>query len=426
MTEEITFETEADMPPLPMSLGTTLVNKTGSWRYIRPLYVDKTSPCNHACPAGEDIVEQIGLMAEGRFEEAWRRLMEENPLPGVCGRICPHVCERECNRKEMGGAIAIHLLEQFLAHYGASHEISLPKPEARRQGRVAIVGAGACGLSAAYFLVRLGYRVTLFEAQDEPGGRMCLVRGNRLPKEVLKHEIAQITALGMEVRTGMLLGANLALKDLEGFDAVLLALGHTRSRKTAIEAVGLTGPDVELEFLKSGWGLKLDEKGLAVTDEAACTGREGVFAAGEMVLGAGPVSRAVGSGKRTALAIDKYLKGVPLEGFPPLDGNIQAKPRKVDPTVVHFKDINTAYFEWLEPPPKPETGIFGEETAKMEAERCFSCGTCNLCDTCFIFCPDVAISRVDHRGYEVNYDYCKGCGVCAEECPRHAISMERE
>ncbi|MEA3459889.1 MAG: FAD-dependent oxidoreductase, partial [Chloroflexota bacterium] len=210
MAKEIVFESEADMPLMPMSLGTTLINKTGSWRYIRPVYINKTPPCNHACPAGEDIVTQIELMAEGRFEEAWQRLMEENPLPGVCGRICPHFCERECNHKEMGGAIVIHLLEQFLAHYAASHDLSVPRPETHRQERVAVVGAGACGLSAAYFLARSGYRVTLFEARNELGGRMRLVKESRLPKEVLEREIAQITDLGIEVRTGMLLGANLA------------------------------------------------------------------------------------------------------------------------------------------------------------------------------------------------------------------------
>ncbi|MFQ5814544.1 MAG: 4Fe-4S binding protein, partial [Anaerolineae bacterium] len=107
--------------------------------------------------------------------------------------------------------------------------------------------------------------------------------------------------------------------------------------------------------------------------------------------------------------------------------------------VVRFEDLNLAYFEELERPEQSQRPVeervrgfqevnlgLGEEEAQAEAERCLSCGTCNLCDTCLIFCPDVAVARLDHRGYEINYDYCKGCGVCAEECPRYAISIEEE
>ncbi|MCK4450719.1 MAG: hypothetical protein KAX26_09020, partial [Anaerolineae bacterium] len=117
MTEEIVFKTEADMPPLPMTIGTTLVNKTGSWRYIRPLYVDKTPPCNHNCPAGSDVVGYLALIKEGKYKEAWELIKQENPFPGVCGRVCPHPCESECNREQLGGAIAIHTLERFLADW---------------------------------------------------------------------------------------------------------------------------------------------------------------------------------------------------------------------------------------------------------------------------------------------------------------------
>ena len=148
MTEEIVFKTEADMPYLPMSLGTTLVNKTGSWRYIRPLYVDKTPPCNHYCPAGEDIVGYLALIKEGKYKEAWELIKQENPFPGVCGRVCPHPCESECNREEFGSAIAIHTLERFLADWAASQGLSVQASQ-RYDAEVAVIGSGPAGCGTA-------------------------------------------------------------------------------------------------------------------------------------------------------------------------------------------------------------------------------------------------------------------------------------
>ncbi|MDI7277490.1 MAG: hypothetical protein QME94_16045, partial [Anaerolineae bacterium] len=88
--EPIVFRSLAEMPPIPVSLGSTLASKTGGWRYLRPLYQEKTAPCNHACPAGSDVVRWIAALREGDPETAWRTLVAENPLPGVCGRVCPH------------------------------------------------------------------------------------------------------------------------------------------------------------------------------------------------------------------------------------------------------------------------------------------------------------------------------------------------
>ena len=193
------------------------------------------------------------------------------------------------------------------------------------------------------------------------------------------------------------------------------------------------------------------EWGRIVIDEAGLTTGEGVFAGGDVATPFGTVTHAVGSGKRAALAIDRYLRGEELWGFPPIAEAVHAVPKDIDPAIVRFEDLNLAYFEEMErteqlqkPVEERVSGFeevnlgFSEEEAQAEAERCFSCGTCNLCDTCFIFCPDVAIARLvappypvplarlDGAGYEVNYDYCKGCGVCAEECPRYAISIEEE
>jgi len=215
--------------------------------------------------------------------------------------------------------------------------------------------------------------------------------------------------------------------------------------------------EADTAFLETGsWKLEI-ERGRITISEAGATTLPGVFAGGDIATPFGTVAHAVGSGKRAALAIAKYLRGEELAGFPPLDEAIHAVPRDMDPAVVRFEDLNLAYFEELERPEQPQKLVeervrdfaevnlgFGEEDAQAEAacaseaERCFSCGTCNLCDTCFVFCPDIAIARLtappysvplarlNGAGYEINYDYCKGCGVCAEECPRYAISTEEE
>ncbi|MGC8786361.1 MAG: 4Fe-4S binding protein, partial [Anaerolineae bacterium] len=176
-----------------------------------------------------------------------------------------------------------------------------------------------------------------------------------------------------------------------------------------------------------------------VIGETAATSAQGVFAGGDAATGFGTVTHAIGSGKRAALAIDCYLRGEPLPTFPPLTEHVHAAPREMEPTVVRFEDINLAYFTEEPRTPQPQRAAvervkdfaevnlgLAESEAQREASRCFSCGTCNGCDTCWLYCPDVAISRRDHTEYQVNYDYCKGCGVCAEECPREAISIEEE
>jgi len=209
--------------------------------------------------------------------------------------------------------------------------------------------------------------------------------------------------------------------------------------------VSALGQEADLAFLgqvspstREGEGIRT-ERDLIVINEAGIASQRGVFAGGDAATGFGTVAHAVGSGKRAALAIDKYVRGESLDGFPPLTEHMRVAPRDTDPTVVQFEDINLAYFEEEPRPRQPQRAAdgrirdfaevnqgFAESDAAREAERCFSCGTCNQCDTCWLFCPDVSIRRLDHEGYEVNYDYCKGCGVCAEECPREAISMEEE
>ena len=552
--------------------------------------MDKTPPCNHNCPAGEYIVGYLALIKEGKYQEAWELIKQENPFPGVCGRVCPHPCESECNRGELGGAIAIHTLERFLADYAMSNEATRQRGNEASVtrhsslGRVAVVGSGPAGLSCAYHLARRGYPVTVFEALPVAGGMMRIgIPEYRLPRQVLDREIADIEALGVEIKTNVRVGDGLQLSDLlEDYQAIFIGVGLQKSRKLNIPGEDAEGVIHGLEFLKrtnssdeevqvgprvavigggntaidaartalrlgaenlasevtilyrrsraempaiaeeieealeegvkirylttpvelltensrvaglkcvkmelgapdesgrrrplpiagseftveadtvipaiaqelenGSWRLEV-EQGRIVINEAGATTVPAIFAGGDVAIPFGTVAHAVGSGKRAALAIDQYLRGEELTGFLPIGEAVHAVPKDMDPAIVRFEDLNLAYFEELERTEQSQRLVeervrgfeevnlgFSEEEAQAEAERCFSCGTCNLCDTCLIFCPDVAIVRTpplspltlggDERGdYEINYDYCKGCGICAEECPRYAISIEEE
>ncbi|MDO9529143.1 MAG: NAD(P)-binding protein [Syntrophales bacterium] len=172
---------------VPHSYLTTESNKTGSWRFLKPRYEEKTSPCSTACPAGEDIGQIEMLTARGLFKEAWETILRENPFPGVCGRVCYHPCEKICNREEFDKAIAIHSIERFLADTAIRNDLKplLERNPARKQ-KIAVIGAGPSGLAAAYFLTLLGYTCDVFEAMPEPGGILRWgIPPYRLPLSVL-------------------------------------------------------------------------------------------------------------------------------------------------------------------------------------------------------------------------------------------------
>jgi NADPH-dependent glutamate synthase beta subunit-like oxidoreductase len=156
---------------IPHSHTSTALNKTGSWRFFHPKYDEKIAPCSAACPLGQDIARIEMLTSWGLLKDAWQLILNENPLPAVCGRVCFHPCENACNRGNLDAPLAIHNLERFLGDTALS-KARIPDPiiPPARDQRVAIAGAGPAGLSAAYFLTRLGYRCEVFEAESVPGG----------------------------------------------------------------------------------------------------------------------------------------------------------------------------------------------------------------------------------------------------------------
>jgi len=225
-----------------------LVNKTGSWRYVRPVHEEKMPPCNNACPAGNDIQGFIKLIREEKLLDAWRLIKKTSPLPGICGRVCPHPCEKECNRGKYDEAMSIHILERLVADYAISQKANEKSKVASKKEKIAIVGSGPAGLSCAYFLAQEGYQVTVFEALPEVGGMLRVgIPKYRLPRKILDKEIIDIKALGVTFKT------NAKIKDineLKEYDAVFIATGTHVSRKLDVPGEDAAGVISGTEFLR--------------------------------------------------------------------------------------------------------------------------------------------------------------------------------
>ena len=533
---------------ITLNPASSLANHTGNWRTMRPVYVDHLPPCNQGCPAGENIQGWLYEAEEGKYEQAWRKIMEENPFPAIHGRVCYHPCETACNRGQLDEPVSIHAVERFLGDYAIDQGWQVEAGAATGK-RVLVVGAGPSGLSAAYHLARLGHAVTIIEAGPKPGGMMRFgIPQYRLPRNVLDAEIARIVAMGVSIHLNQKVDNLESCIKKGGFDAVFLAIGAHLSKRvdipgrdagrmidalgflkgmdgrtvpkigrrvvvygggdTAIDAartatrlgaeetiliyrrdrghmpahdfevaealeegvitrwlhtirqvdnttltveemtldeqgrpqptgrietleadtvILAVGQEVDTGFLENVPGLDISSDGVIQVDASMMTGRAGVFAGGDMVPAERTVTVATGHGKKAARHIDAYLRG--------------SEYRNPSPnTVATYDRLNTWYYTDADKSRQPYldlarrrasfeevVGGLDTDTALLEARRCLSCGNCFECDTCYGVCPDNAIIKLGPgQRYEVNYDYCKGCGVCAEECPCGAIDMVKE
>lgn len=207
-------------------------------------------PCRAACPAGVNVQGYVQLAKVGKYLDSWRLIYENNPLPAVCGRVCTHPCESRCHRGTVDSPVSIRELKRFVAGMAYRDLESLPLPEiqAPKDARVAIVGSGPAGLSAAYHLARLGYGVTVFEALPVAGGMLRVgIPEYRLPKEIVDLEISLLQKIGIEIKTNSKLGRDFTVEDLkkQGYSAVFLALG-------AHKGISLNIPGEELDGVISG------------------------------------------------------------------------------------------------------------------------------------------------------------------------------
>ncbi|HEU4424100.1 MAG TPA: NAD(P)-binding protein [Pilimelia sp.] len=528
---------------ITLGVGSSLANRTGSWRVERPVYVHNRPPCADACPAGQDPRTWLYLAEDGGYERAWREIMRINPFPAIIGRVCYHPCQTACNRGQLDEAVGINAVERFLGDEAIRRGwmVTADAPPSGR--RVLVVGAGPAGLAAAYHLRLLGHDVTVRDAGERPGGMMRYgIPAYRLPRDILDAEVNRILDLGVTLEPGR------AVTDLaaerEGFDAVFVAVGQGIGRRTDIPAgdsarildaitmlhqlsdgsppelgrrvvvygggntamdaarvarrIGATdavvvyrrtrermpahevdlaqaldegvtvrwlstisevdssrvvvekmrlddtgfpqptgefeklpadavvlavGQRADLSLLSGVDGVELDGGDVRVGPDLA-TGHPGIFAGGDIVRAERTVTNAIGQGRRAAHAIDAYLRGTVTDpaphGEPATFDRLNTwyysdAPAAVAPTLAAARRVST--FDEV-------IGGLDAETALFEARRCLSCGNCFECDNCYGMCPDNAIRKLGPGlGYEIDYEYCKGCGLCVAECPAGAIEM---
>jgi 2-oxoacid:acceptor oxidoreductase delta subunit (pyruvate/2-ketoisovalerate family) len=528
--------------------GSSLANHTGTWRTKRPVYVDRLPPCNHACPAGEDIQGWLYHAESGDYERAWRALVENNPMPALMGRACYHPCETACNRGTLDEAVSIHAVERFLGDLAIQRGWKLAAAVPPSGKSVLVVGAGPSGLSAAYHLARLGHRVTIHEAGPLVGGMMRFgIPRYRLPRDVLDAEVQRILDLGVTLVLGRRVDNILDSMREGGFNAAFLAVGahvakrteipardagrildavsvlrgmetgerpqlgrrvviygggntaldvartakrlgasealivYRRTReqmpaheselqeaveegvmvkwlttikridettftveKMALDASGYPQPtgefetieadtlvlalgqDVDLALLDNVPGLATD-KGVVKVDRNMMTGFPGIFAGGDMVPSERTITVAIGHGRKAARNIDAWLNG---RAYVPADKHDVATFDKLNPW--YYSDAPQTVQPTLDMIRRQSSfdevvGGLDESNALFEARRCLSCGNCFECDNCYGVCPDNAVIKLGPgKRFEFNYDYCKGCGLCAAECPCGAIDMVPE
>ncbi len=276
------------------------------------------SPCSHACPGGVKAHGFVSLVRAGRYDKAFDLHMEDAPLPGSLSRVCRAPCEKRCTRGEMEGAVQIRAIKRFMVdnYYNTHPEPGYGPPENKNGKKVAVVGSGPSGLTAAYFLAKKGYDITVFEAAPEPGGMLRYgIPDYLLPKDIVGRDIKNITALGVKilVNTGV---TSITTLKMQGFDAIYLAIGAWEGQRPPIPDEGLCGILQAVDFLKAcnsrnGTGLDADLKGKTVS----------VFGEGNFAMHCARL--AVRCGARHVLMISRRSKKELSDHIPELEAALK-------------------------------------------------------------------------------------------------------
>jgi len=323
---------------------------------------DCLGPCHLACPAQMNIPLMLRQIAAGQLNEAIATVKQDIALPAVLGRICPAPCEKACRRRTKDNAVAICLLKRYVADVDlATQQPYQPVSEGTNGKRVAIVGAGPAGLSAAYYLARRGHACTLFDDHDQPGGMVRYsVDEEQLPREVLDAEIATITNLAVQFKPQCTLGHDISLATLRSeFDAVLIAIGQVEPADAG------------------GLGLTASDRGVQAQRRTFQTELPDVFAAGSAVRPTRLAVRACADGRQAATAIDQYLTHKPLTGETPPFNSRMGKLQQGEIDV--FTALANAAAR-VENGQVADDGLRHEQ-ARTEAERCLHCD-CRKADRC--------------------------------------------
>jgi len=407
-------------PPMAAAKEPTTPILTGTWRFERPVFVSRLAPCSEACPLGEDIPAIMALNGKGDFEGAYLKILEENPFPGICGKICFHPCERVCNRGRFDEAVSIKDLEWSVFKEAQTREPVASGLELKKGRKIAVLGGGPAGVSCAYFLALLGHEITILEQGEEPEIFALSARNHSLEKRDLEWEVKRVLSLGVGI-------GHYVPDQAKGYDDLA----------KEYEAVYVS-PNLDTDPARKEIAPVNVRSGLIVLDSGATT-REGPQAK-EGEIGR-TVVRQIAAGKTAALQLELHFRGAPAGQIRPFAvgrlGAFSYEVFKLGVTgriprplqgVVRFEDLNVAHFEKTPRlhPASPQ-GILDKKQRIASARRCFQCGTCTFCMSCYDYCPDLAI-RMDGEAKKraIDYDHCKGCGICAEECPRGVISWVHE
>lgn len=366
---------------------------------------DCVAPCQSGCPAHLDVPGMNRAILDGNLALAAAIVKETIPLPATLGRICPTPCEGRCRRKTEDGALSVCLLKRYVGdHEIESSEPIIPQTPPATGKRVAVIGAGPAGLSAAYFLLRHGHAVEVFDDHEEPGGSLRYdIPEDRLPNAVLDAEIAVIRIMGAVFHQSVT--ANLAVLH-EEFDAIVVTCGPLSD----------TGKMPELE--RGPRGIKV-QKGTGQTCIA------GIFAAGGAVAPGKISVRSVGEGHVAADGVHRYLTGQSVPSFVPFNLEVE----KTNTKFVQSRMLLANPRPRLE----PNHDGFSHDEAAEEASRCLQCG-CAKADTCVLrslagrygleagkFKGSSRPIRIDDTHNEIIFEEskCTSCGICVRVAAEH-------